>query len=83
MGTSEVKVQYFGQAQSTFDVSIFCICCFPHKLDSLALNYLPGPKLFFPSLSLSAVSVCISKSSNHFSPPVPLRAIYSCFALII
>lgn len=42
------------------------------------MNYLPAARAAF-----SAVSVCISKCSNHFSPPVPLSAIYSRFALII
>lgn len=74
MGTSEVKAQYFGQAQSrfichrnrlTFSFSAFAVS--PHKLDSLAPHYLPVPKLFFP---FSLLCLSVSQSLPIISLPL-------------
>lgn len=63
---------------SLLEILFFSIvsCCSRVKLKRFAVQYLLVSEQFF-----SAVSVCISKCSNHFS--LPLNAIFSCFALII
>lgn len=58
-----------------FDVFIFCICCFPHKPDSLALNYLPGPTLF-SLLSPSLLCLSVSQSLPIISLPLFLWGLF-------